>query len=70
MSDDPILQLFITCFARLVSVPRRGVGIVVKAQECQVAHLQASKMERVRDTNESDGGRVDVVDFSPFPTKG
>ncbi len=68
MSDDLILQLFITCFARLVSVPRRGVGIVVNAQECQVAHLQANKIVRVRDASGSDGGPLDAG-CGPFPTR-
>ncbi len=33
-----------------------------------MAHLQASKIERVCDASRSDGGRVDVVDCDPFPT--
>ncbi len=33
-----------------------------------MAHLQAGKIERVRDANGLDGGRVDVVDCGPFPT--
>ncbi len=32
-----------------------------------MAHLQASKIKRVRDASGSDGGRVDVVDCGPFP---
>ncbi len=67
MSDDPILQLFTTCVARLVSVLQRGVGIEVTAYEGQVTHLEASKIERVRDASGSDGGRIDVVDCGPFP---
>ncbi len=39
--------------------------IEVTAWEGQVAHLQASKIERVRDAI---GGRVDVEDWGPFPT--
>ncbi len=62
MSDDPILQLFTTCIARLFGVPQGGVGIEVNALEGQMAHLEASKIERVRDASRSDGGRVDVVD--------
>ncbi len=31
VSDDPILQLFTTCVARLASVSQRGVGIEVTA---------------------------------------
>ncbi len=53
--SDPILQLFTTCVARLASAPQRGVSIEVTAWEGQVAHLQASKIERVRDAI---GGRV------------
>ncbi len=33
-----------------------------------MAHLEASKIERVCDASGSDGGRVDVVDCDPFPT--
>ncbi len=33
-----------------------------------MTHLQASKLERVRDASGSGGGRVDIVDFGPFPT--
>ncbi len=66
MSDDPIFQLFTTRVARLASAPQRGVSIDVTAWEGQVAHLQASKIELVRDANGSDGGRVDVVDCGPF----
>ncbi len=33
-----------------------------------MAHLQASKIDCVRDANGSDGGRVDAVDCGPFPT--
>ncbi len=33
-----------------------------------VAHLEASKIERVRDASGSDGGRVDVVDYGLLPT--
>ncbi len=33
-----------------------------------MAHLEASKVERVRDASGSDGGRADVVDCGPFPT--
>ncbi len=33
-----------------------------------MAHLQANKIERVRDASRSDGGRVDAVDCGPFPT--
>ncbi len=65
--DRPILQLFTTCVARLVSVPQRGVGIEVTAYEGQVALLHASIIYRVRDASRSDGGRVDVVDCGPFP---
>ncbi len=68
MSDDPILQLVTTCVARLVSVPQMGVGIEVTEGEGQVAHLQASKIERFRDANGSDGGLVDVVDCGTYPT--
>ncbi len=32
-----------------------------------MTHLEASKIERVRDASGSDGGRVDVVDCGPFP---
>ncbi len=62
VSNDPILRLFTTCVTRLVTSPPRGVDIKVTAWE------QASKIERVRDASGSDGGRVDVVDCSPFPT--
>ncbi len=68
VSTDPILQLFTTCVTRLVTSPPRGVDIKVTAWEGQVAHLQTSKIERVRDASGSDGGRVDVVDCSPFTT--
>ncbi len=33
-----------------------------------MAHLEASKIERVPDVSGSDGRRVDVVDCGPFPT--
>ncbi len=33
-----------------------------------MTHLQACKIKRVRDAIESDGGRVDAVDYGPFPT--
>ncbi len=68
MSDDPILQRFTTFVARPVSVPQTGVGIEATAKVGQVAHLQASKFERVHDAIGSDGGRVYVVDCGKFPT--
>ncbi len=40
MSDDPVLQLFTTYVARLVSVSPGGVGIQVTSQEGQVADEQ------------------------------
>ncbi len=67
MSDDSILQLLTTCVARLV--PLRGVGIAVTALVGQVTHLQASKVEGVRDASGSEGDRVDVVDCDPFPKR-
>ncbi len=33
-----------------------------------MAHLQESKIERVRDASGSDGDRIDVADCDPFPT--
>ncbi len=33
-----------------------------------MAHLEASKIERVCDASGLDGGRVDVVDCGLFPT--
>ncbi len=35
-----------------------------------MAHLEASKIERVPDVSGSDGRRVDVVDRGPFPRYG
>ncbi len=67
VSDDPILQLFTTGVARLVSAPQKGVGIEVTAWEGQVAHLQANIIKRARDAGGSDGGRVDVVVGGSFP---
>ncbi len=66
MSDGPILQLFTTCVARLVSIPQRGVGIEVTAWEGQVAHLQARKIERVRDASGSDGGLRKYCELWPI----
>ncbi len=54
------------CVVRLASVPQRGVSIEVTTWEGQVAHLQASKIELVRDASGADGGRVDVVNSGPF----
>ncbi len=46
------------------SLKRRGHRATVF--EGQVAHLQASKIERVRDASGSGGGRADVVDCGHF----
>ncbi len=56
------------CVVGPVSVPQRGVGIEVVAQEGQVAHFQACNIERVRDTSGLKGGYVDFVDSGTFPT--
>ncbi len=61
--DDPNLQLFTTCVARLVSVLHRGVVAAV------TAHWQPSSIDCVRDANGSDEGCIDVEDCSPFPTE-
>ncbi len=70
MNDGPVLQLFTTCVTRLIGVPQRAVGIEVTAWECQVAHLQASKIERVRNASGSDGCRLSRSKESPVSLVG
>ncbi len=67
MSDDPFLQLFTMRVACMVSNPQMGVGTEATVFDVQMAHLQASKMVRVRDASGWDGGGVDVVACGPLP---
>ncbi len=68
MSYKSIFQLFTTWVTRLVRAPQRRVGIDVTTYEGLVAHLQTSKIKRVRNASRSDGNLVGVVEFRPFPT--
>ncbi len=54
-----------SCLPR-VPRPSKRSGHLVTVYESQVAQLQASKIERVRDASGSGGGGADIVDCGQF----